>query len=102
MTHMTNTNLKQTNYPQAPVIEAVIDLKVSPANDIDFSKFELAVREKFQRKYPKVSKQFQNESRTETRDYPQTSPVTSLPGLRFTSENDKQILQLKKLRIYFQ
>lgn len=93
---MIKKSVKQRNYPKAPIIEAVIDLKVLPAKDIDFSKLELAVREKFQTKYPTVSKQFQNEFQLESGDYPQINPIASYPELRFASEDGKQILQLKE------
>lgn len=90
---MKQQSITQQNYLKAPIIEAVIDLRVLPAKDLNFSKLELAVREKFIKEYPNISKQFHNEFRFESRDNPQTNPIISHPGLRFTSEDGKQILQ---------
>jgi uncharacterized protein (TIGR04255 family) len=93
---MTKKSIMQQNYPLAPIIEAVIDIRVLPAKDIDFSKFDQAVREKFLKEYPHVAKQFQNEFRLQGGEYPQANPITSNVGLRFTSEDNKEILQIKE------
>lgn len=93
---MTKKSTKRHNYLQAPIIEAVIDIKTTSSKDMNFTKLELATHEKFSRDYPIVSKQFQNEFILKPSEYPQTNPITSHPGLRFTSEDRKQILQIKE------
>jgi uncharacterized protein (TIGR04255 family) len=93
---MTKKSPRQQYYLQAPIIEAAIDIRVIPAKDMNFSKLELAAREKFPQEYPLISRQFQNEFILKSGENPQVNPVTSHAGLRFTSENNKQILQIKE------
>ncbi len=93
---MANKSNVQQNYPLAPIIEAVIDIRVLPAKDMDFTKLDKSVRENFLREYPFVSKQFQNQFRLEAGENPQANPITSSVGLRFTPEDNKHILQIKE------
>jgi uncharacterized protein (TIGR04255 family) len=95
MIRMTKKSIIQQNYPLAPIIEAVIDIRVVPAKEFDFSKLDYAVREKFLKEYPLVAKQFQNEFQLVSGEHPQATPISSSMGLRFSSDNNNQILQIK-------
>lgn len=87
---------KQTNYSRAPVIEAVIDVRVIPAKGLNFSKFEQIIQEKFSPGFPNISKQFQNEFSLKFGENPQTNSASSPAGYRFSSEDSKLILQIKE------
>lgn len=87
---------KQQNYPLAPIIEAVIDIRVLPRKDLNFETLDQIVRKEFLKDYPLVAKQFQNEFLLQSGQFPQANPVTSNIGLRFTSESNNEILQIRE------
>lgn len=98
---MIKESLKQQNYTSAPIIEAVIDLRVLPKKDLSFVALDEAVRKEFLKEYPHVVKQFQNEFLLQSGEFPQVNPITSNEGLRFTSENNKEILQIRESGFIF-
>lgn len=87
---------KQQNYPSAPIIEAVIDIRVTPKNGVNFAELDANVREEFLKEYPLVAKQIQNEFLLQAGDYSQASYIASKDGLRFRAENNKEILQIRE------
>lgn len=88
--------MKQQNYPLAPIIEAVIDIRVLQKKDLNFATLDQVVREEFLKEYSLAAKQFQNEFFLQSGECPQVNPTTSTVGLRFTSENNNEILQVKE------
>ena len=93
---MTKEAFKQQNYTFAPIIEAVIDLRVLPKKDLNFGLLDEAVRKEFLKEYSHVVKQFQNEFLLQSGEFPQVNPIISNEGLRFTSDNNKEILQIRE------
>jgi uncharacterized protein (TIGR04255 family) len=94
-TSIMKKNSQQQNYALAPIIEAVIDFRVLPNADIDFTALEHATRKVFLKDFPVVAKQIQNQFLLQGGENPTANPILSSPGLRFTSEDNKEILQLK-------
>ncbi len=82
-------------YQKAPIIEALIDIQVDPANGLDYAIFETTAREKFINKYPIVEQQTQTQFRFLINAKQLENPVISQKGLRFASPDGKQILQIK-------
>lgn len=92
---MTQNTPTRRIYRKAPIIEALIDIQVEPANNFDLSVLETAARDRFINKYPLVEQQIQTQFRIPLNATPLESPVSSQKGLRFTSPDGKQILQIK-------
>lgn len=93
---MTRESMSQQNYSFAPIIEAVIDIRVLPKKDLSFTSLDEIVRKEFLKEYPLVAKQFQNEFLLQSGEHPQANPIISNEGLRFTSEGNKEILQIRE------
>ena len=91
---MKEKSFERRIYKNAPIIEAVLDLKFDPADNFDFAKLGTSFRENYAHEYPKVLKQGQNNLILECSENPQLDSITSHEGLRFMSADEKQILQV--------
>lgn len=89
---MSENSLDRAIYKNAPIIEAIIDLKFKPLKDFDFFKLDSIIREKYLPEYPIVMKETQNEFRFEGTQITQQNPTI---GLRFVSTDEKQIVRVR-------
>ena len=92
---MPKNSFNRTIYKNAPIIEAIIDLKFKCVTDFDFSTLDNSVRDKYLIDYPTVMKETQNEFRFNEGANPQQNPIVTNVGLRFRSSDEKQILRVR-------
>lgn len=91
---MSDTNFRLSN---APIIEAVIEIRCDMGPTLDLAALESSARDLFRAQYPKLRQQFIERHRFEKHvdEPPQVSAQRGLQALQFLHDDEKQLVQIR-------
>jgi len=83
--------------PNAPIVEAVIEIRCDMGPTLDLVALEISARNLFRDQYPKLRQQFIEEHRFERQgdELPRVSAQRGLQALQFLHDDEKQLVQIR-------